>query len=168
MIKNLKKRHKILMVCMIFLLLGVLGVTLFGSYKPCCWFKQSSISTNSDIVKEVTAQNGTIQIPISEVNDGIMHFYKYNASNVWIRFFVVKAQSGNIKTAFDACEACGPAGYYQSGNELVCKKCGLKFNIEDIGIIVGGCNPIPLNAMLSASDVIISVSDIESGRQYFD
>ena len=168
MIKNLKKWHKILMVCTIFLLLVVLGATLFWFYKPCCYLKQNSAFGESSGIKEVTAQNGSVQISLSEVTDGTLHYYKYNASNVWIRFFVVKAQSGNIKTAFDCCEACGPAGYDQSGNELVCKKCGLKFNIENIGIVVGGCNPIPLNATFSASDVIISVSDIESGRQYFD
>lgn len=166
MIENLIKQHKVAVVCIILLVLW-LGA-LFWFYKPCCWFKQNSASRGYEGIKEVIAQNGTVQIPISEINDGTIHFYKYNASNVWTRFFVVKAQSGNIKTAFDACEACGPAGYDQSGNELVCKKCGLKFNIEDIGTVVGGCNPIPLNATLSASDVIISVNDIENGRQYFD
>lgn len=166
MIENLIKQHKVAVVCIILLVLW-LGV-LFWFYKPCCWLKQNSASGGYEGIKEVTAQNGTVQISISEIKDGTMHYYKYNASNVWIRFFIIKAPGDSIKTSFDACEACGPAGYYQAGSELVCKKCGLKFSIENIGVVVGGCNPIPLNATLSASNVIISVNDIESGRLYFD
>lgn len=161
------KTHKVLVICIVVLALWLVALLWF--YKPCCWLKQASTLAETGNVKEVSAQNGVVQIPISEVTDGTLHYYKYNASNVWVRFFVIKgSQSGNIKTAFDACGVCGSYGYTKDGNYAVCKKCGMKFSIENIGTVTGGCNPIPLNATLGPSYIIISAVDIESGRQYFD
>jgi len=160
------KQHEILVVCIVFLVLFLAALLWF--YKPCCWFNQDSTFAGNSNIKEVTAQNGTVQIPMSEINDGTMQYYKYNVDGVWVRFFTIRASDGSIRTAFDACLVCGDDGYYNNGNVVVCKKCRMNIDIDDVGIISGGCNPIPLEYQTTSLEVIIEVSELENGRQYFE
>jgi uncharacterized membrane protein len=87
-----------------------------------------------------------------------------------IRYFVLKSSDGIIRAAFDACDVCWPAGkgYYQEGDNMVCRNCGRRFASVQVNEVKGGCNPAPLNRTLENGNLVIKIKDIQEGRQYFN
>ena len=41
-----------------------------------------------------------------------------------IRFLVIHKPNGDSRTALDACQICGTAGYRQEGQNVICRNCG--------------------------------------------
>ena len=117
----------------------------------------------------VKEQGGDVRIPVKTVDDGKAHFFAYTAGGKTVTFFVMKAQDGSFRTALDACVACNHAklGYRQEGALVVCNNCGMGFKPTDIGIMTGGCNPIPLNRSMDGQLLVLKAKDLEDGAQYF-
>ena len=69
--------------------------------------------------------------------------YAYKSQNgINMRFIIIKKSIGSYGVGLDACEICGPSGYFMRSNEVVCKLCDVVMNKGTIGF-KGGCNPIP-------------------------
>jgi uncharacterized membrane protein len=117
----------------------------------------------------VKEQGGDVHIPVKTVDDGKAHFFAYTADGKTVTFFVMKAQDGSFRTALDACVACNHAklGYRQEGALVVCNNCGMGFKPTDIGMMTGGCNPIPLNRSMDGQLLVLKAKDLEDGAQYF-
>ena len=98
---------------------------------------------------------GEIKIPVENVNENITK-YVYNFNGVDVRFLLIKGSNGEIKSALDACRVCGPMGFEQFEDTLVCRRCGVETEIDDIGKDVS-CNPIPLESKVDSGYVIIKV-----------
>jgi hypothetical protein len=87
-----------------------------------------------------------------------------------IRYIIIKASNGDVKSCFDACDVSYLAnkGYVQSGNLLRCNNCGNTFAIDGLGSQgVGGCWPGHLPHTLDAQNVIFTVSDLITGDKYY-
>ncbi len=127
---------------------------------------QSTRLTNAVPVNE---QGGMVSIALASVDDGKAHFYAYPAAGKTITFFIMKAADGSIRTAFDACMSCNHAklGYRQEGGLVVCNNCGMGFKPTEIGIVTGGCNPIPLEKSADGQMIVLKARDLEAGAQYF-
>ena len=112
----------------------------------------------------VTAEGGVIRIPVESVSDGNLHRFSYSTGDASVRFIVVRT-GGRLATAIDACEICGSQGYYQNGPEIFCRNCAAAIYTPTIGV-TGGCNPIPLPAVDSGTELVIQVSDLmgQTGR----
>ena len=111
-----------------------------------------------------------IRVPLSEVNDGQAKFYEAALSNgKSARFFVIKTSDGKYRTALDACQVCFYAhkGYYQDGNDMVCRKCGRHFSVNSVGYGTSGCHPMGLHGAVDGNDLLIKTSELENGSQYF-
>jgi uncharacterized membrane protein len=110
-----------------------------------------------------------VRIALADVQDGNAHFYSYAAGGKAVTFFVMKAADGSIRTAFDACVACNHAklGYRQEGASVVCNNCGMGFTPAQIGMVTGGCNPIPVNKTTDGQNLLLKAKDLEAGAQYF-
>ena len=117
----------------------------------------------------VKEQGGDVRILVKTVDDGKAHFFAYTADGKTVTFFVMKAQDGSFRTALDACVACNHAklGYRQEGTLVVCNNCGMGFKPTDIGMMTGGCNPIPLNRSIDGQLLVLKAKDLEDGAQYF-
>ncbi len=126
-------------------------------------------STRTTKALPVTELGGEVKIPLANVQDGNAHFFSYAAGGKTITFFVVKAADGSIRTAFDACVACNHAklGYRQEGGLVVCNNCGMGFTPAQIGMVTGGCNPIPVNKTTDGKTLVLKAKDLEAGGQYF-
>ncbi|PLX67289.1 MAG: DUF2318 domain-containing protein [Denitrovibrio sp.] len=122
-----------------------------------------------DKYSKIVPNNGTLTIPLTDVNDGNTHYYTVNAGGKDIKFFLVKSNDGVIRAAFDACDVCFPEkkGYRQEGDFVVCNNCGQKFHSSRINVIKGGCNPSPLARKNVGDSVIISMKDVTTGARYF-
>jgi high-affinity iron transporter len=116
---------------------------------------------------EVTFVNGTLFIPVKQVYDGELHRFEAKEGGVEIRFWLYQKPDGKIATLFDACEICGPVGFYKGAQGVICKNCAAPINPQSVGM-PGGCNPIPLKAQVTDDAVIISEADVVAGRHYFE
>jgi uncharacterized membrane protein len=124
--------------------------------------------TGSSAFSTVKAEAGMVKIPISDVNDGLAHYYTYNGSRP-INFFVLRSSDGIIRAAFDACDVCfrEKKGYHQEGDIMVCNNCGQRFPSVKVNEIKGGCNPAPLERNVQGDNLVVSTADIENGAFYF-
>jgi len=111
------------------------------------------------------------KIPLSEISENAK-WYEYKSNGVTIRFFVVKANDGSIKTAFDACDVCYRyrKGYRQEGNYMVCNNCGNRYPIIGLGTEnknPGGCWPGYLPNKIDGQYLVIKKSDLDKGAYRF-
>ena len=114
-------------------------------------------------------QGGVFSFPAGGIKKGEVKFYSYETGRKDIVFIVARAESGDYKAAFDACETCFPyhQGYRFEGGRLVCGNCGTSFQLEDLDKGQGNCMPIKLPFTLEGGKVIIKQSDVEAGGKYF-
>jgi uncharacterized membrane protein len=79
-------------------------------------------------------------------------FFEEEIDGVKIKFFAIKDENGEIKTAFDACDVCfnSKKGYTQDGEYMVCNNCGNRYHVSGLGTenkARGGCWPSYLNQL---------------------
>ena len=115
---------------------------------------------------EVTFQGGQVSIPLAQVADGDLHRFEARENGTAVRFWLYKKPDGKVATVFDACQICGPVGFYKGPNGVVCKNCAAPINGQSVGM-TGGCNPIPLRAEQTAEAVVIRETDIAAGAHIF-
>jgi high-affinity iron transporter len=115
----------------------------------------------------VTFVDGKASIPLSQVADGDLHRFAAKQGEIEVRFWLYQKPDGKIATVFDACEICGPVGFFKGPNGVVCKNCAAPINGQSVGM-TGGCNPIPLKASVTSDAVIIAEADIAAGTRYFE
>lgn len=112
-------------------------------------------------------KEGLIVIPLTQVNDGNLHRYGFQASDgTLIRFIVIKKSENAYGVGFDACDICGASGYYQRGNQVVCILCDVVMNIATIGFS-GGCNPVPLKYEIIDGNMVIRTAHLEAEKTRF-
>jgi uncharacterized membrane protein len=103
------------------------------------------------------AQNGQVHIPLSQLMDSRLHYYTAEVNQSDIRFLVIHKTGGDYAVALDACQICGPVGYRQEGQNVICRNCGAAIYIPSIGQL-GGCNPIVVKSRAQSGDVVIDLS----------
>lgn len=125
-------------------------------------FIYAKSTTSLSPAREVTFTAEKVSIPISEVSDGELHRYSANIAGSEVRFLIFKKPDGKIVTVLDACQICGPVGFYKAGNQIICKNCSAPINAQSMGQS-GGCNPIPLTSSINGELITISRADLSTG-----
>ena len=118
----------------------------------------------------ISEQKDSVEIPISSIDDGDLHYYSYFSGSTEIKYFVVKGSDGKIHTAFDTCSKLHkpPQGWKQEGDYVVCRDEGCYYPINSIGTGQPGCCwPMDLSHSIEDEKVMIKITDIESGNGYF-
>ncbi len=115
----------------------------------------------------INAVDGKVEVPLSEVGDGHLHRYVYKASGgEMVRFIVIQKGGSAYGVGLDACEICGPTGYYEKDGQVICKLCEVMMNKATIGMR-GGCNPIPLEYKVDNGRISIAQASLEQERKRF-
>lgn len=115
----------------------------------------------------VNAADGKITIPLEQVNDGHLHRYVYKASGgEMVRFIIIQKGGSSYGVGLDACEICGPTGYYEKDGQVICKLCEVMMNKATIGMR-GGCNPVPIEYKVENGKVSIAQDSLEQERKRF-
>ncbi len=84
-----------------------------------------------------------------------------------MRFLVVKKPVGTAYgVGLDACDICGPAGYYERGDEVVCRRCDVVMNKNTIGF-KGGCNPVPFAYEIREGKIFINAEELTAHEKRF-
>ena len=116
----------------------------------------------------MTIAGSEIIIPLENINDGHLHRFIYTASGgTEVRFIVIKKNEAAFGVGLDACDICGPTGYYERKNEVICKLCDVVMNKSTIGF-KGGCNPVPLAYTLHGGNMVIQTRSLENEKSRFD
>ena len=116
---------------------------------------------------QVSFINGVLSIPMSQVSDGDLHRYAVREGKTEIRFLLYQKPDGKVAAVFDACQICGPVGFFKGPNGLVCKNCSAPINPQSVGT-PGGCNPIPLPSTADGDKIVIHESDLAAGARVFE
>lgn len=154
-----KNRHAATTVAVCF----ALSVTILTAVKA---YANRTVELSSP--EEYQVEGDQILIPVSQFEDGHLHRYEYTTdNNIAVRWIVIKKPgSASYGVGLDACEVCGDAGYYERGDQVVCKRCDVVMNIQTIGFR-GGCNPIPLAYQVQDGQMIFALQDIIDGEKEF-
>lgn len=114
-----------------------------------------------------------IRIVKSEITSSA-RFYPYQLDGVKMEVLAVKASDGTVRTAFNTCQVCYSSGrgyYVQSGQYLVCQNCGNRFHVNQVEVVRGGCNPIPIGEEDKQDDggyIVITKDFMAGAKDYFN
>jgi uncharacterized membrane protein len=141
---------------------AVLAVVLTGGSNA----KTVQASTPSG--GSTAAAAATVSLPLAKVTTNAA-FYAMDAGGTQVKFFMMKASDGKIRTAFDACQVCyaKKKGYHQEGDVMVCNNCGRRFPSAEIDVERGGCNPVPLESQTAGGKILFPTAALQAGVQLF-
>ncbi|ROR26400.1 putative membrane protein DUF2318 [Mobilisporobacter senegalensis] len=140
---------------------------------------KSVVSDNSiqnpvdNVVKVTLNEDGNMAIPLSDITEDAT-FYSYDNDGLNMEVIAIKASDGSIRTAFNTCQVCfgsGLAYYEQEGDKLVCQNCGNQFTADEVELIKGGCNPVPINEDvkdITDSEILISKAFLDENKVIFE
>ena len=114
-----------------------------------------------------TIADGMAVISLEQLEDDKLHRYEYiTEQGIGMRFIAIKKSEGSYGVGLDACDICGPSGYFERNNEVICKLCDVVMNKATIGF-PGGCNPVPIPYIVHDGNIKIKISDLESEAHRF-
>lgn len=125
-----------------------------------------------DISKKSIQTEGDIVISKDEVGKKVS-FYPYEIDGINMEVMAVKSSDGGVRTAFNTCQICYSSGrgyYVQKGNSIVCQNCGNTYTADDVEIISGGCNPVPIfkkDKTETSDEITISRDFLEEYKEVF-
>ena len=123
-------------------------------------------------VIQAPATNGDLMIAISDISS-TAKFYPVKVDGTKLEVLAVKAPDGTIRTAFNTCQICYSSGrgyYKQEVNVLVCQNCGNRFDMDQVEVLSGGCNPVPIfpeNKTVDATNITISGDFLAEAKGIF-
>jgi uncharacterized membrane protein len=161
--ENKKSRTPIILASVVLILLIGGGVY---------WVQQGNNDGSLSVATATASAQKAKEVvyPATLFADGKARHFKYSDSEHTIRYFILQSADGIIRAAFDACDVCWPSnkGYYQEGDNMVCRNCGRKFASVKVNVVQGGCNPAPLKRAMKGDKLVLQVEDILAGKKYFD
>ncbi len=99
-----------------------------------------------------------LAIPLADMSSTAV-FYPVRIGGGLAELFAVKAPDGTVRVVVNACQSCGPAGYYQEGEYFVCSACMQRFHVSQLEKRQGGCNPVPVgqaNKRIEADRIVLT------------
>jgi high-affinity iron transporter len=120
----------------------------------------------------VTLVGSEVTLPTAAINDDQLHRFDVHVDDgkggsVEVRFLLYKKPDGNIVSVADACQICGPVGFYIGTQGITCKMCASPLNGSSMGQ-KGGCNPIPLKSTISGGQLTIQAADLRTLAAVFE
>ena len=106
----------------------------------------------------LTPDSGAVTFDAGLLADGRMHFFTAPTDAGSVRFFAIRV-AGEVRTNLDACEICGPIGYFLEGGAAVCRNCTSPIALGSLGR-PGGCNPIPVRSRVEGTRVVVELADL--------
>lgn len=120
-------------------------------------FVYARASAAPPLATAVVPQGNLVRIPIANLVDANLHFYRVEMNSTQLRFLVFHKSNGEYATALDACMICGALGYRQEGSNLICRNCAAAIYLPSVGES-GGCNPIPVKSRVESGEVIVDLT----------
>ena len=131
---NRSGKNKALPVAAAMVAAAALAVTLFTA-RPAPKAADTAPPAGGDIAftaKEIGAQAS---------------YFDYDADGTTVQVLAVRASDDIVRMALNTCQVCNgsPYAYFeQEGDLFICQNCKNRFSSSDVGIVSGGCNPVPM------------------------
>lgn len=129
--------------------------------------------TGSNATKQATlSDGGDLIIPLNEVTQEAS-FYPVEVDGTKLEVLAIKASDGTVRTAFNTCQICYSSGrgyYVQNGDMLVCQNCGNQFVADQVEVVKGGCNPVPIfeeDKVVTEDNITISKEFLRETKDIF-
>ena len=123
-------------------------------------FVQGTRAPERPPAEPLATEGGVVSFDAALLADRRARFFEAEISTGRARFFAVR-RGDDVVACFDACEICGPIGYFEQGGAMVCRNCMSPIVLNSVGRS-GGCNPIPLPSREVGGRIVISTSDLEA------
>ncbi len=107
-----------------------------------------------------------VDVPVAQLKDHKLHHYQVEAGGKEVRFIAIIDSSDTVRVGLDACQICGDQGYYQRGQNVICRNCGSAIYIPTIGS-AGGCNPVHIDYLVQNNVLMISRAALDGAARYF-
>ncbi len=162
---------------------AVVGASFLFIFLSTAEFIYAKSSTALSPTTAVTLTGSQVTVPLANVNDDKLHRYgvhitdngsgpasagRSNAGrDVEVRFLLFKKPDGNIVSVADACQICGPVGFYIGAQGITCKMCASPLVPQSMGA-AGGCNPIPLKSTEAGGMLLIQAADLQKLAPVFE
>ncbi|MBK8463606.1 MAG: DUF2318 domain-containing protein [Nigerium sp.] len=118
-------------------------------------------------IEPSTVNGDRVEVALDLVSDGHLHRFAYRSTGgTEVRFIVIQKNATAFGTGLDACEICGPSGYFERGGKVVCRECDVIMNTQTIGF-PGGCNPIPIQYEIAGGHLLFGVAELEQQAKVF-
>lgn len=117
---------------------------------------------------EPVLKGSNVAIDADDLGSGVPVFYTHRSGGKNINFFVVKIDK-KVLSFLDACMTCyhRKRGYSHEKGRLVCRACGMEYNVSKIENGLGGCFPIKIEGRLKGRDYLIPVSTLDAAADKF-
>ncbi|MHB8947179.1 MAG: Fe-S-containing protein [Bacillota bacterium] len=110
-------------------------------------------------------------VPVAALQPLQPFFLETSVKGTRMGLIAAKASDGTYRTTLNTCEVCfpSPRGYYKpDGEDLVCQNCGSRFRVDDMQVVRGGCNPVPLTASkVVDGQLTFSITELKGKTKYF-
>ena len=151
---------------------AVVGTSFLFIFLSTAEFIYAKSSTALSPTAAVTLVGSQVTVPTAEVNDDKLHRYGVRLDDgkgggAEVRFLLFKKPNGEIVSVADACQICGPAGFYMGDQGITCKMCASPLNANSMGK-AGGCNPIPLKSTNAGGQITIAAADLKTLLPVFE
>jgi uncharacterized membrane protein len=115
---------------------------------------------------QLTFADNVVDVPVAQLKDHKLHHYQVEADGKEVRFIAIIDSSDTVRVGLDACQICGDQGYYQQGQNVICRNCGSAIYVPTIGS-AGGCNPIHIDYVVQNNMLMISRAALDGAARYF-
>lgn len=126
--------------------------------------QKSKAAISKPLKTEINEKKVTIST--DKFKDGKLHRFVANVQGVNVVFLIINKGSNIFGVALDACEICGPVGFYQEEENVICIACESVINKASVGFR-GGCNPIPLKHKIVDKNIVIEEKDLIKSVKWF-
>ena len=113
----------------------------------------------------VTLTGSQVAVPVAQINDDKLHRFSVALDTpkgtTTVRFLLFRKPDGNIVSVAEACQICGPVGFYVGAQGITCKMCSSPLVPQSMGM-AGGCNPIPLKSTQAGGVVMVAADDLRA------
>ena len=115
------------------------------------------------IIPEIS-DDGNVLVDTSLITEH-PKYVNYDADGTTVQLITVKTSDGSRRLSLNTCQACNPSpmAYFKEENgRLVCQNCGNAFNMDSIGSLTGGCNPMNIEYEDAGDFLIIKATDLDA------
>jgi high-affinity iron transporter len=152
----------------------VVGTSFLFIFLSTAEFIYAKTTTSLSATTSVTLVGSQVTVPVSAINDEKLHRYGVivdsegaaGGKSQEIRFLLFRKPDGNLVSVADACQICGPVGFYIGSQGITCKMCASPLNAASMGQ-PGGCNPVPLKSTIAGGQVTIAAADLKALADVF-
>ena len=135
--------------------------------------KRFDKGNNSGAAETLTPSGSDLTVRTEEIGTAAS-FFDYDADGITVQVLAVRVSDDTVRLALNTCQVCSGSSYAyfeQDGDDFVCQNCHNSFSSTDVGVVSGGCNPVPVTADVYKEDhgtLVIPASFLDENAARFE